>query len=282
MIALEQDDREGYDDAQATLALLPGDAGELTGLEAIYRATRAAYAGDLPEAQAIVDHTLAETASRFVTPVWRDRLVAVRALIRSALGGPVTSPTIEGPRGDDEDDFARLMRAAALVATGHLRQAAAHMHDVRRPEPTEVALRILAALLDGALAVRGGGAELARRHIARAGELGRRSDSRRMWLCLTKADGALLEALLPGAAPANLDTPFPGLLESGVSESIGLTARELAVLRELARGSSTRGTADELGVSINTVKTQLRSLYRKLGVTTREEALGRAREAELL
>jgi LuxR family maltose regulon positive regulatory protein len=40
--------------------------------------------------------------------------------------------------------------------------------------------------------------------------------------------------------------------------------------------------ADELFVSVNTVKVHLKSLYRKLDVGSRREAVARARELDLL
>ena len=55
---------------------------------------------------------------------------------------------------------------------------------------------------------------------------------------------------------------------------VDLSARELAVLRALEHASSTEVLARHLFVSSNTVKSQTRSLYRKLGVTNRESALG--------
>ena len=63
-----------------------------------------------------------------------------------------------------------------------------------------------------------------------------------------------------------------GFLGDALSES------ELRVLRELAAGRSLREVAKELFLSLNTVKTHRRTIYRKLGVTTREEALARAAE----
>ncbi len=61
-----------------------------------------------------------------------------------------------------------------------------------------------------------------------------------------------------------------------------LTDRELAVLRRLTGSGSAREIAADLYVSHNTVKTQLRSIYRKLGVATRGEAVRRARERGIL
>jgi LuxR family transcriptional regulator, maltose regulon positive regulatory protein len=61
-----------------------------------------------------------------------------------------------------------------------------------------------------------------------------------------------------------------------------LTDRELAVLRFLATSMSTAEIADELCVSVNTIKTHLAAIYRKLAARRRREAVLRAREFELL
>jgi len=60
-----------------------------------------------------------------------------------------------------------------------------------------------------------------------------------------------------------------------------LTESELRVLRLLADGRSLRQVAAELFLSPNTVKTHRRTIYRKLGANTREEALARAAELDL-
>lgn len=54
---------------------------------------------------------------------------------------------------------------------------------------------------------------------------------------------------------------------------VELTERERAVLAELARGLSTLEIARTLFVSTNTVKSQLRTLYRKIDAHSRDEAL---------
>ena len=51
---------------------------------------------------------------------------------------------------------------------------------------------------------------------------------------------------------------------------------ELAVLRLLAGDLSQREIGDELFLSRNTVKTHISSLYRKLGVSSREAAVRQA------
>lgn len=61
-----------------------------------------------------------------------------------------------------------------------------------------------------------------------------------------------------------------------------LTPAELKTLRELASGDTTEAIAETLWVSVNTVKTHLRSIYRKLEVANRREALLVARTVGLL
>ena len=54
-----------------------------------------------------------------------------------------------------------------------------------------------------------------------------------------------------------------------------LTERELEVLRLLVSGLTTRQIARNRYVAPSTVKTQIKSIYRKLGVSSREEAAER-------
>ncbi|MCC6507328.1 MAG: response regulator transcription factor [Aquimonas sp.] len=57
-----------------------------------------------------------------------------------------------------------------------------------------------------------------------------------------------------------------------------LTERELAVISLLVSGASNEAIAARLGVSINTVKTHVRGVLRKLKVETRTAAVSRAIE----
>ena len=58
--------------------------------------------------------------------------------------------------------------------------------------------------------------------------------------------------------------------------------RERTVLRCLPLLMSNQEIAEELTVSVNTVKTHLKAVYRKLGVTRRRDALARARQLGLI
>jgi LuxR family maltose regulon positive regulatory protein len=61
-----------------------------------------------------------------------------------------------------------------------------------------------------------------------------------------------------------------------------LSERELQVLRLLAAGLSYREIAEELYISINTVKAHAKNIYSKLGVHGRMQAAQRAKELNLL
>jgi LuxR family maltose regulon positive regulatory protein len=66
---------------------------------------------------------------------------------------------------------------------------------------------------------------------------------------------------------------------SGVEE---LSEGELRVLRLLASELTQREIGTELYRSLNTIKSHTRSIFRKLGVSSREQAVARARELELI
>ena len=85
--------------------------------------------------------------------------------------------------------------------------------------------------------------------------------------------GQLLSAL---DEPPAADRHAPALLLEPLSE------RELAVLRFLPTMMSNAEIASELFVSVNTVKTHLKHVYRKLDVADRRECVRRARELRLL
>jgi LuxR family maltose regulon positive regulatory protein len=78
------------------------------------------------------------------------------------------------------------------------------------------------------------------------------------------------DAISEGGSPSAGDLPEP------------LTQREHAVLRFLATSMTTAEIAAELCLSVNTVKTHLAAIYRKLAACKRREAVLRARQLELI
>ncbi|MEQ9309665.1 MAG: LuxR C-terminal-related transcriptional regulator [Balneolaceae bacterium] len=63
---------------------------------------------------------------------------------------------------------------------------------------------------------------------------------------------------------------------------LGISERELEVLRLVAQGLSNREIATKLFVSINTVKTHLSNLYVKLDVKRRTQAVEKAKKLKLI
>lgn len=77
---------------------------------------------------------------------------------------------------------------------------------------------------------------------------------------------------------SSLEARYP----TRVTETIRLTRREQVVLEQIASGKTLTLIARELVVSENTVRSQRRSLYRKLGATDRRRAVSIARARGLL
>lgn len=65
-------------------------------------------------------------------------------------------------------------------------------------------------------------------------------------------------------------------------EELGISSRETQVLEMLAEGHTNQEIAAKLFVSPNTIKTHLKNIYAKLGVTRRTQAIRQAREQRLL
>ncbi len=89
--------------------------------------------------------------------------------------------------------------------------------------------------------------------------------------------GKLLTALEKGTkGKRHLGKAFPASMVEPLSK------RELEVLRLLKTHLSSTDIADELTISVNTVRTHIKSIYSKLNVHSRQDAVQRAQELELL
>ena len=165
--------------------------------------------------------------------------------------------------------LAHLGLASALATTGQLPEAereAARGEQLRRTsQPTAAhahALLVLAAVRADRSKLTRAAADLER---ARA-MLNELPDPGRLPALAVKVERTL------NAQPA---TPSPSLIEEP-------SQGELAVLRCLASDLSQREIGAQLYLSLNTVKTHTRELYRKLGVHSRSEAVARAATLGLL
>lgn len=176
-------------------------------------------------------------------------------------------------------------RARFLLATGHpehVRPTVAHLLDVVGAEAVQAWLSVAAA-------------EHRMRHDSLAIEaIGRALD-------LAVSEGAELFVLRqsPAVAPAlrrhrdvvgthrelverALEIADGPASSPGPRPLVALTERELAVLSYLPTMGSNAEIASALSVSQNTVKQHLKSVYRKLSVSSRREAVRVARDAGLL
>lgn len=98
---------------------------------------------------------------------------------------------------------------------------------------------------------------------------------------LSKSAGrdTLLTAILQVAAGG---THFISRSVSTGSVGVNLSPRELEVLRHLGRGLSNDKLGRAIGISGETVKSHLKSIFQKLGVSGRSEAVARGYDLGLL
>jgi LuxR family maltose regulon positive regulatory protein len=89
-------------------------------------------------------------------------------------------------------------------------------------------------------------------------------------------------AVFAGRILERFDTQLPRGDRPQAQAEVPLTDSELAVLRFLPSHMTNQEIAEALFLSINTVKTHLRSVYRKLGVASRREAIARGRRLDLV
>jgi DNA-binding NarL/FixJ family response regulator len=87
---------------------------------------------------------------------------------------------------------------------------------------------------------------------------------------LAAADG---EALI---SPAQLARLLPRLSKTTQSVGADLTRRELQLLNHLARGQSNKAIAEELHLSVNTIRNYMQSVLLKLGAHSKLEAVSTA------
>jgi LuxR family transcriptional regulator, maltose regulon positive regulatory protein len=88
-----------------------------------------------------------------------------------------------------------------------------------------------------------------------------------------------IRALLAGypepLAPSRPESAHPGLIEA-------LTECEMEVLVWMAEGLTYQKISEQLWISVNTVRYHVKGLYRKLGVSSRAEAMTKAYDLNLL
>jgi LuxR family transcriptional regulator, maltose regulon positive regulatory protein len=233
---------------------------------------------------------LLRQASRPMPPLLAVRRDLMIAALDTALGRPRAALTLlEGYRGTEFEVLTAMGRARAHLALGEARQARECVRCVLITPSAQVSrLDLVAALLcDASIAQADGERGRALEALTRAIEMARGD----IVLPFLQAGDAFADLLArhpdvggrwpappggrPRAAPAPAAAPPPELVDP-------LTQRELTILRLLNTSMSTVEIAGELCLSVNTVKTHLAAIYRKLPASRRREAVLRARELELI
>ncbi|HEY0950973.1 response regulator transcription factor [Nocardioides sp.] len=88
------------------------------------------------------------------------------------------------------------------------------------------------------------------------------------WISMSVGSEELVAAV--EAAAAGTDLPGQG---DRLGQDVGLTPREVEVLALITQGMSNQEIAERLYLSINSVKTYIRSAYVKIGATSRARAV---------
>ncbi|MEV2238729.1 LuxR C-terminal-related transcriptional regulator [Micromonospora sp. NPDC049891] len=223
--------------------------------------------------------------------------------LHSARGDVQTARELAGDRPTDPVTGAAASLAVAAART-ELRAGDPRAADRLLPDwtaaPTAdwpLPVRLDAALLATVLAVRAGDDRRAGRTLEQALDLAAPEGYRRPFRRAEPGLRELLAAHLDsGTAHWSLvsdlvraaDTPAGLAGGTGTADAAmapldePLTERELTILRYLQSILSNVEIAAELSVSVNTVKTHVRNIYRKLDATRRRDAVRRARQLRLI
>ena len=202
-------------------------------------------------------------------------VASARATLDSSLGNTRAARAIDN--ADTSDPLARVAMARVALVDGRFERALALAQPAPdaawSPRITAEAL-LIRALAANALGVREASAEA----LNDAEALMRRTGLRQPLMLVPRSQlSAAIEATGSGISLVDIPDRF------AVSRSVAaLTRRELVVLQELASSGNLDVIASALVVSRNTVKGQISSLYRKLGVRNRAEAIVVATELGLI
>jgi LuxR family transcriptional regulator, maltose regulon positive regulatory protein len=234
-----------------------------------------ALSGDLDGGDAWLEEA-ARVASQCGSVQFQAEALSERSLLMTARGNWSRAEVL----ADQADTATRRAGIEVLIACAAQARVAMHQGDtvaVRRQLVSAQRLRPTATYAQPHIAVQAR-IELIRVHLALADMAGART-------LMEEIDEILrirpdLGTLVGQARELRARLARErGSNEAGVSS---LTAAELRLLPLLATHMSYPEIAAELFVSGNTIKSQAYSLFRKLGVSTRSQAVARARELALL
>jgi len=204
-------------------------------------------------------------------------LARARADLLMAAGKGEHAHSLLAAQGSDPDPVVAVASARLSLLAGDPGTARRIAANLLWKETTDNRGRLELLLIDATASHRmndgAGAAELTRQALA----LYRQTNLLRPFTTLSEADrdalfctaGQALEAHEMDAVRQHT-SPFPDSISL-----TQLTPREQLLATALATTASRQEIADQLYVSVNTIRKQLGTLYRKLGVSTRDEALTR-------
>ncbi|WP_406178479.1 LuxR C-terminal-related transcriptional regulator [Streptomyces canus] len=241
------------------------------------------------KARAAVEAAGPDVSAAVASPWATSHEALVTAAAHVAEGRP--DAAAEVLQGVSVDQPACAVEAAAIhLATGRPGVAIDLLDGLRTGSRAGPAVTVRAALVRAQAAEEAGDTATARRLVTHALLDARRERLRRpfldagAWLRPLLATPPLHELaagwLTPGS-PRHGEQARPEALPPPLV-AVELSGRERDVLERLARMMSTEEIAADLYVSVNTVKTHLKSVYRKLAVNRRGDAVRRARDLRLL
>ncbi|MEU6658048.1 LuxR C-terminal-related transcriptional regulator [Streptomyces sp. NPDC046821] len=293
VLAAVRIDRDELDEAEALLE--DATAAGAVAADPVTQASRAIIKGRLLLARGDPQAALRAANSAVpavVTSPWaQDHAALVSSAAHLAQGCPETAEKVLAPVEGNRPACA-IEAARARLATGH-RDEALDMIDSlpgdSRPGP---AVTVRAVLVRAQAAHQAGDLTTAHQFVAQALLAARREQLRRPFLetgpwILPLLNTDRLRPLARDWLPASTSDGH-GEVESDVVNPPAaplleeLSGRELDVLRRLAQMMSTQEIAADLFLSVNTVKTHLKGIYRKLTVNRRSDAVRRGRELGLL
>jgi LuxR family maltose regulon positive regulatory protein len=284
-------------DAQANLDLAAGLCAE-GGPPALAAALTVARAQLLRERGDLAGGYQALRAGRLRLDEWplsghlADRFVAVEAELRTAHGDTETVRRLLDGERSGASPFLALALARAHLRDGNPAAAAQALPAwVDGGTREALPVRLDAGLVEALAARRLGEDRRATRVLERVLQLAEPEGYRRVFtgagtpvrdLLLAHLDsGTAYWSLVNDLIAATGTAPEP---DRTVPAAPGepLTERERTVLRYLQSILSNVEIATELSLSVNTVKTHVRNIYRKLAATGRRDAIRKARELRLL